>query len=119
MITCGDITRGFEAAVETGASCLVSPVTDTIKRVDGRYLVKTIDRDMLRAAVTPQTFRLALIKEAFQKTAPGESFTDECALLERFGHKIVAVEGRRDNIKITVPEDLDFVRRAIEEESDG
>lgn len=66
---------------------------------------KAVDRDKFRVVQTPQCFQSTLIKKAFlQKYSP--SFTDDASVLEATGATINLVEGNKENIKITTPEDL-------------
>lgn len=106
LVSIEEITAVIEAALETGAACLVAPVTDTIKKVDGTRITGTIDRGKLRRALTPQAFRLEILREAFARGGTGEEVTDECYLVERLGREIAFIEGRARNIKVTHPEDL-------------
>jgi len=56
---------------------------------------------------TPQTFQTRLIKNAYGLTKT-DVFTDDATVLESQGENIHLVEGNRENIKITYPEDLIF-----------
>ncbi|MEP6924088.1 MAG: 2-C-methyl-D-erythritol 4-phosphate cytidylyltransferase [Pyrinomonadaceae bacterium] len=108
FVTSEEIKRTIEKARETGAACLVAPVTDTIKEItpDGMIL-QTIDRNTLRRALTPQCFRIEILRRAFRKIdLLNEQATDESFLVEKLGYQISIVEGSPRNIKITVPEDL-------------
>jgi len=58
---------------------------------------------------TPQTFQTRLIKNAY-RLAKTDAFTDDATVLESRGETIHLVEGNRENIKITYPEDLVFAR---------
>lgn len=101
-------------AVRAGAdgAIPVLPIVDTVKRVDGDRVVATVPRDDLVVVQTPQAFRAARLRDAH---ATGGVETDDAALVEAAGGTVVAVAGERYNIKITVAEDLDFVRRALGE----
>lgn len=93
------------------------PVTDTIKTVaaESGDVVETPPRETLRAIQTPQAFKLAAIAEAY-RTATAETWvvTDDGAVLERAGGRVVTVEGDPDNFKITYPEDLARAERVLE-----
>jgi 2-C-methyl-D-erythritol 4-phosphate cytidylyltransferase len=91
------------------------PVFDTLKRVgDGRGIAETVDREGLWAAQTPQVFRADRLREAYAKaTAEGFLGTDDASLVERIGGTVVMVRGPRDNIKVTVPEDLVVVEAVL------
>ena len=106
LVSEDEISRTIEAARADGAACLVSTVTDTIKEVCDGVIVRTHDRTHLRRALTPQAFRVQLIREALESTGLDESITDDSMAVERLGHLVVAVEGSPRNIKITHKEDL-------------
>lgn len=84
------------------------PVADTMKQVDaGRLIQKTVERDALWRALTPQMFRLGPLRDALQQAiASGVMVTDDAAAMEMAGHRSRMVEGHADNLKITRPGDL-------------
>jgi 2-C-methyl-D-erythritol 4-phosphate cytidylyltransferase len=100
------------AAVEAGADGAVpaSPVRDTIKRVDGTTVVETVERDGLVAVQTPQAFRADVLRGAH--ASEGDA-TDDAALVEALGGKVVVVPGEAANVKVTRPEDLELVRALL------
>jgi len=83
------------------------PIVDTVKEVmlkdDLRVVTATRDRLRFWAAQTPQMFRFGLLIEALGNHS---AVTDEAAAMEAEGHEVLMVEGSRDNIKVTRPEDL-------------
>ena len=113
LVSPEEITRTLEAAVDTGAACLVASVTDTIKEVDGDRVTGTKDRRRLRRALTPQAFRFELLKKVLSGADSNEAATDECILFEKAGYEVAAVPGNARNIKITFPEDLIFAEACI------
>lgn len=87
---------------------LAEPVVDTVKQAapDGR-VERTLDRDRLWRAQTPQMFRLGEIQVALQQAlAAGQLMTDEAAAMEYAGHPVQLVRGSPANLKVTVAEDL-------------
>jgi 2-C-methyl-D-erythritol 4-phosphate cytidylyltransferase len=107
LVTPEEITQTIEKARETGAAILIAPVTDTIKEITGDKIVGTIERTRLRRALTPQCFRVEILRRAFEEfTDLNETATDESFLVEKLGVAVSIVEGSQRNIKITVPEDL-------------
>ncbi len=107
FVTVDEIEATVAAAKTTGAAILVTPVFDTIKRVDGETVVETLDRSRLRRALTPQCFSYQLLYEAYQRAEVNDpSLTDESALIEKLGRPVSIVEGSARNIKITTAEDL-------------
>lgn len=114
LVTVDEIARTVEKAAETGAACLVAPVTDTIKTIRVDEIAGTLERDKLRRALTPQAFKYEVLKRAFESGDLSEEVTDECYLVEKLGHPIAIVEGSSRNIKITRPEDLIFAKALME-----
>ncbi len=115
LVTSAEIAATIEKARETGAACLVAPVTDTIKTIRGDEISGTLDRDKLRRALTPQAFRIEVLRSAFAIGDTSEAVTDECYSVEKLGHPIAIVEGSSRNIKITRPEDLIFAEAILSE----
>lgn len=110
--------RGDESIA--GAICAV-PSTDTLKLVEGGTIVATPDRSFYWCAQTPQVFRTKAIVSA-HRAAIWDEFvgTDDASLVERHGGRVVCVKSSRDNIKVTLPEDLAIAetllqRRLIQE----
>lgn len=96
---------------ETGA-IPVLPVVDTLKRRgDGAALGETFDRATVLRAQTPQGFRFADILAA-HRVAAGRTLTDDAAVMEAAGHRVVGVPGEERNIKITTNEDLEAMQSA-------
>ena len=114
LVTEVEIDRVVEKAKQTGAACLVAPVTDTIKTVRGDEISGTLDREKLRRALTPQVFRTEVLLKAFEAQGSTDSdVTDECYLVEKLGHPIAFVEGSGRNLKITHADDLKLAELLI------
>jgi 2-C-methyl-D-erythritol 4-phosphate cytidylyltransferase len=110
-----DLFVAVVEAVHTGADGAVPavPVTDTIKTVDGSgRVVATPNRSTLVAVQTPQAFRADVLRRAH---AEGGDGTDDAALVERLGGRVVVVPGESWNRKITEPDDLVWARRWLAE----
>lgn len=109
-------------AVRAGADGAVPAcaVTDTIKIVDDHEVVSTLDRSRLVAVQTPQAFRAAVLRRAHRAalSAPDEP-TDDAAVLEAVGARVVVVEGDPDNRKITLADDLIWARERWRRELAG
>lgn len=109
-----DIYERVVDAVTDGADAAIPGVAvpDTIKMVndvDGvRTVVDTPDRASLVAVQTPQAFRAEKLRAAH---ADGADATDDAALIERSGGRVVVVEGDPVNRKITLPGDLEWARQ--------
>ena len=86
------------------------PAVDTMKEVDDEgNVVATPDRARLWHAQTPQAFPLGVIRYAYRRSFTEDySPTDDAALMERGGGRVVMVESSTDNFKITWPEDLEM-----------
>ena len=104
----GAISHGADAAIPGIA------VTDTIKRIDDDGIViETPPRSALVAVQTPQAFRASVLRAAH---ASGRDATDDAALVEMCGGRVVVVAGDQDNRKITHPDDLAWARELAEKE---
>ena len=101
------IARVVEETRRGGACLPAVPLRDTVKEVSSRRVVRTVDRDHLRLAQTPQGFEINLLRQAL-KQAQKEGFcgTDEASLVERLGSPVYVVPGELENIKVTWKEDL-------------
>ena len=106
LVSVEEITQTIDKAREIGAACLVAKVTDTIKEVSDGKIERTIDRENLRRALTPQAFRFEILQRAFAPENFDSKATDECFLVEKLGYKIAFVDGSAKNIKITTREDF-------------
>jgi 2-C-methyl-D-erythritol 4-phosphate cytidylyltransferase len=91
-----------------GAAIVALPMKDTVKQVGAdRVIERTVDRQTLWLAQTPQAFRRNWLLEAHRKAhAEGIRATDDAYLVEWSGHPVSVVEGSGENIKITRPEDM-------------
>ena len=115
LVSVEEIAQTIEKVRETGAACLVGKVVDTIKEIKDGKIVKTINREHLRRALTPQCFRYEILKRAFAENEIGEIVTDECFLVEKLGVEISIIEGSAKNIKITAPEDFLLAENLLKE----
>jgi 2-C-methyl-D-erythritol 4-phosphate cytidylyltransferase len=100
-------------AVMNGADAAVPalPVVDTVKRVQDDQVLETVSRDGLVVVQTPQAFRAAALRAAHH--ARGVD-TDDAALVEAAGGKVVVVEGERRNLKLTLVDDLELAQALID-----
>ena len=107
FVSVEEIDQTVVAARESGAAVLTAQVVDTIKEIEARSVVRTLDRNKLRRALTPQCFRYDILKKAFENIDVNDpSITDESFLVEKLGVRVAIVEGSAVNIKITTKQDL-------------
>lgn len=94
----------------TDGGLLGVPVADTMKRADSEHrITATVDREGLWHAYTPQMFRVGRLRAALQQAIDNDLLvTDEASAMEHAGYQPRMVQGQRDNIKITVPADLEL-----------
>lgn len=97
------------------------PVRDTIKRTDQHAVVReTVPRDALWHALTPQAFRVKVLKDALAWCIDaGHMVTDEAQAVELGGMSPTMVEGCPDNIKITRPDDLGLAELYLRHQEDA
>ena len=99
----------IETAAQKGSAVPVLPLQETVKEISGSEVLRTIRRDNLFAAQTPQVFQYGLLENAYSKVEEAPDLTDESILLEKAGIAVAAVKGERRNMKITEREDLELV----------
>ena len=98
----------IRAAGEHGAAILALPAQDTVKKVNrsGR-IQKTLNRQDIWLAQTPQAFQADIIWRAFVEAYGREFYgNDEASLVEALGVPVMVEPGSPFNIKVTTPEDL-------------
>jgi 2-C-methyl-D-erythritol 4-phosphate cytidylyltransferase len=104
------------AAEQSKAAIPVLPVAETVKEVIGNVIERTIPRDRLYVAQTPQAFDLEILNSAYA-SAERNDYTDEAMLVEFAGQNVFCVPGERRNIKITEPFDIRIAETLLEEGS--
>ena len=110
------IIDSIEAAKKYEAAVVGFRARDTIKEVDEKgFVVNTLERNKLWQVQTPQTIRYGTAIRAFKKAFDEEFIgTDDTILVERLGKKVKMVECPYENIKITLPNDLEFANRLLQ-----
>ena len=109
FITADMIERSLAAAQTSGGAVVAVPVKDTIKQAgEGGMVTRSLPREQLWAAQTPQTFAFDVLAKAYDAAeAEGYVATDDAMLVEWAGTGQVAiVESTHENVKITTPDDL-------------
>jgi 2-C-methyl-D-erythritol 4-phosphate cytidylyltransferase len=106
----------FSAAKKHGAAMLAMPVADTLKHVDAatNRITRTVPREGLWMAQTPQVFRRDLIVAAYAKRKEiNIPITDDAQLVEAQGYEVVVVRGSPANFKITAQEDIELAEAIL------
>lgn len=114
FVTTALIERTIAAAREAGAAVAALAARDTVKQVEGgsRDVARTLDRESIFLAQTPQAFRRDVLRDAITRgrevsaASPLAHATDEAMLAERAGHAVRIVLGEVANMKITTEEDF-------------
>lgn len=116
LISAELIAASFKTAKEKGNAVASVRLKDSIRRIiqlDGSRSGDSQsgsshaeDRDQFRIIQTPQTFRLEIIKKAYELTSLHEVLSDDASVIEKHGWSVCLIEGDYRNIKITTPEDL-------------
>jgi 2-C-methyl-D-erythritol 4-phosphate cytidylyltransferase len=114
-----DIKRLVDSVIgHADGGILALPLSDTIKR-GGRnpaasVILETVPREGLWRAMTPQLFKVGeLLSAILQARVNGVSLTDEASAMEETAAKIVLVPCSPDNIKITLPQDIQFAEMIL------
>lgn len=92
----------------------VVPSINTLKEIKFGFVYKHLSRDSIYEVQTPQLFRTGVLKSAYKKAYLDKFYaTDDSALVERLGIKVKTIEGIKNNIKITNPQDLLYAKTMI------
>ena len=115
LVSQNEITDVIRAAKKYKVALVAQPTRDTIKKRDKNgFVVRTIGREKIFLAQTPQVIEYTLAKRAFEE-AFAEKFygTDDVSLVEKLGIKPKIIPASSKNIKVTYPEDLKFVESQL------
>jgi 2-C-methyl-D-erythritol 4-phosphate cytidylyltransferase len=104
FVSIDTINRCFETAEKLGNAVPSISPTESLRILTDQGSLP-VNRFHVKQIQTPQVFNALLIKNAY-KQEYSEDFTDDATVLEKTGEKINLIEGNRENIKITNPEDL-------------
>lgn len=117
LVTRAVIDRALDAVSETQGAVAAIPIVDTVKLVDAAGVIEhTPDRGRLWRAQTPQAFPRAMLAAAHEAAvrAGGVPATDDAALVERNGGRVVVVEGDAENLKVTESADVIVAETVLE-----
>jgi 2-C-methyl-D-erythritol 4-phosphate cytidylyltransferase len=104
LISSDIIGASFRLAAVHESAVAAVRLKESIRMTD-QDNTKAVDRSRFRLIQTPQTFKVSLIKKAYQQKED-PSLTDDASVAERAGHIISLFEGSYENLKITTPEDM-------------
>jgi 2-C-methyl-D-erythritol 4-phosphate cytidylyltransferase len=104
LVNSSIIATAFRIASAQGTAVAAVGLKESIRVIDND-VTRSVDRSKYRLIQTPQTFDVALIRNAYQCNED-PSLTDDASVAEKAGHKITLFEGSYENIKVTTPEDL-------------
>jgi 2-C-methyl-D-erythritol 4-phosphate cytidylyltransferase len=104
FVSINTIKRCFETAEKLGNAIPSISPTESLRIMKGEESIP-VNRFTIKQIQTPQVFDASLIKRAYLQEF-SDDFTDDATVLEMTGEKINLIEGNRENIKITTPEDL-------------
>jgi 2-C-methyl-D-erythritol 4-phosphate cytidylyltransferase/2-C-methyl-D-erythritol 2,4-cyclodiphosphate synthase len=133
LVDAAMIEASIDAAAEAGAAIVAVRARDTIKwssagmagepecpsAAEGRTVERTLERERVFLAQTPQAFRRDVLGAAVALGQGGVEATDEASLAERAGYSVRLVEGSVRNIKVTTPDDLVIAEALVKAESSG
>ena len=96
-----------EAVKEHGSAVACGRVVDTIKTENHGFVVDTLDRSLLRAVQTPQSFYVDELKNAYKQAREmGLRVTDDASVMEAAGKPVYLLENAENTLKVTTPEDM-------------
>lgn len=111
-----DVAAVLAAAEQWGAAMLGVACVDTMKKVTDGQVVKTVAREGLWHAQTPQVFRSEWLREVYQRMSSKDfdrvsiagQITDDASLMEIFGYPVRVVPSSSYNGKVTTAADLEY-----------
>lgn len=120
LVTSALVEAVIAGLAEAPGAVAAVPETDTLKEVGDGRVVRTIPREPLWRAQTPQAFHAKTLRRAHDR-AVSEGFegTDDAMLLERIGERVVIVPGDERNLKVTTAEDLALAEALLEVRQKG
>lgn len=98
------VQRAFAVAQSEGAAIPVMPIVESLRKVEGE-LSCAVERSDYRSVQTPQIFASTALKAAYNVSYRPE-FTDDASVYEAAGGRITLIEGNKENIKITIRQDI-------------
>ena len=104
LVSAEVVRIAFSTAMTCGAAIPVMPVVESLRCVEGDKS-RAVERSMYRAVQTPQVFDSTRLKAAYSVAYRSE-FTDDASVYEAAGHRVTLIDGNRENIKITIPQDI-------------
>ena len=111
LITTSEIDEIIKECALHGAVCPVGVINDTVKKSDkDGYVEKTLDRNSLFLAHTPQAFKKALYEKALNSISPNAVYTDDASMLEAVGIPVYLHKATNPNVKITRPDDIEIAK---------
>lgn len=115
LISPEQITRCIARARECSAVACARPVTETLKRVDGRGVISGhLERDGAWIMETPQVFERALLCRAYDTVVHGGLLvTDEVSAVQQIGADVFVLDNPQPNLKITYPSDLELASKLL------
>jgi 2-C-methyl-D-erythritol 4-phosphate cytidylyltransferase len=110
----------LDASPELAGAVVGHPSVDTLKTVEAGRVAGTPERSRYWTVQTPQAFRAGALRVAYAEAAEyGREGTDDASLVEAAGGAIGLVEGPRDNIKVTLAEDLAVAEALLSVRAEG
>lgn len=108
------VDEAYREAWSNGAAIPMIEIQDSLRHIiAGKDASEVVPRDRYRLVQTPQVFRLSLLQRAYEQRYI-EAFTDDASVVEALGERIFAVNGNRENIKLTTPFDMMVAKTIIE-----
>lgn len=108
------VDNAYREAWNNGAVIPMIEIQDSLRHIiGGAGASETVPRDRYRLVQTPQVFKLSLLRRAYSQRYV-EAFTDDASVVEAMGERVFAVEGNRENIKLTTPFDMMVAKTLLE-----
>ncbi len=105
LVSVDVINNAYSTARKTGAVVPALSSIESVRLLDDDGTSHAVNRSKVMMVQTPQVFSLNLLRKAYSQPYD-PAFTDDASVVEAMGHAITLVEGNRENIKLTTPQDI-------------
>lgn len=112
LVSFKTIQKTFEVALKQGNAVASLDIVFSLRKKESEQTV-TVNRDLFKEIQTPQTFKISILKKAYEQKYD-DSFTDDASVVEKLGERIFLTKGNSENIKITTPTDIKIAETLLD-----
>ena len=115
LVSVATVERCFDCAAKYGTAVPVMPAVESVRFIDADGSSHAVNRAQIRMVQTPQMFQYDILMNSYNQPYT-DLFTDDASVVETAGHAITLIEGNKENIKLTTPDDLVYAKMLMAKE---